>query len=548
MASIGTRVLSEIIRGRVLHAALKAGLVESLFKNYSERAVFRLVHEHFRSPMTMGQYPTLDTIQRQVPSFRMVHIPDDEGQIETRVGELREAVLRDDAFLVSKKYDQLLNANELTEAINYLKVESAKLSTVYGYGRGGFGLEEIVKSVKDSYKAAQDGSSNGIPWLWPTLTDDSRGKRPGDFIVFYGRMKSMKTWLSVASAVHDFKTFNKRVMFWSKEMSEEQIKLRMGSVFAEVDYQLLKKGQLPGDKFAQALNRLEELAYHFNESVEEKERMARKGAADIIVLAGRDAPVCLEFEDKDNENLKRRGRGTLYQAIEDWQPDIVYLDSFYHIRDIRADSQRQVWARILYLAEAVKDMATYFNIPVVANCQANREGEKLQGENLSEVAGGDAIARESDLIMRVLRKLIDGLDEEEYEGIRQEEIEQFKKLEEAQANLKTLRRDKSGRAGVPLKASWKAGRPLPEPLKRKGAELCLRLGGNRDGTLEAFTLKCIPGYDFSVINPSLNGKEIKDWLSQDDAAADAQKRAFEVGGKGTHPKIGKFTAPAKTKK
>lgn len=764
MASDGMRVICEILRSHALKPALRSGLTATTFQNYTERELFRYIDGHYRSSATKNQYPTIDMIKRRVPAFEMVDIPEDVGNIETLVQNLRERILENELTVVGKEFIEAVQARNIDAALDYIFKTIPNLSSRYTQRSSGFGIEEIIDGVRSSYADAQTGAAYGIPWLWKPLTDDTMGKRPGDFIVFYARMKQMKcvcegqrimmhngsyfpiedvpdtlnvpsytaktqkirfgsarrvvsgvkdcvetttesglqlrtsvdhlfmvpggeytsikklkpgdyvatartlpdwkprphecsedeaafiglslsyeyfqglnpprvpqkifrashtainsfltsyfrvskistdtaclkistqksllqdiqhllmrfsiratlkniasayqpaiyqlevlpknqptdddeifwekivsiknigrvpcydicitdgadpnfvvegfivhnTWLLIASAVHDYLAYNQRVLFWSREMSEEQVKLRMGSVFAGVDYQLLKKGGLPGNLFNHAMARLEILRNEFLNARTNKERRARRGERDLIILCGKDAPTSLDRSDEG---------GSLQAVVEEWEPDITYLDSFYHMKHTQADQQKQYWARIQCLSEALKDFSMDNKIPVVANAQANRLGEKLAGENLTEVAGSDAIAREADLVVRILKKLIPELYEPEYEGRRQQEIDAYDNQQRSLGNMIRIPTHKP--ITLPKKTNVLK---RPKPLERKGAEICLLPLGNREGTLEGFTIEVIPGYRFAVIRPNITQKEAKEWLKKDIDAADREIR------------------------
>ena len=504
MASAGYRVLSEIVRGRLMRAATQAGLKAEMFQDPLERKLFEYILLYWKSKETRKQYPTTELIKRKHPWFDVLDIDKDVGQIESLVDTLRVTSADSDLTTVMREVNDLLAAQQTEEAMDMLVKSIPKMAYRFKDKAGsGFGVEEIVDGTINAYEGAKKGTTFGVPWKWECLTIDTQGKKPGELVCFYGRMKSMKTWLLLASAAYDFEEQKQRVLVWSKEMSMEQLQLRLGAIFAKVDYQLLKKGLLPRKKLNEANARMKELRDRMFVSVDERARGSRTGIPDILVVAGRSAPSTVI---------------ELGALIEEWQPDVVYIDSFYHLKTARAEKERQMWASIQMLAEDLKDLATGCRIPIIIAAQANRLGEKLAGENLTEVAGSDAIARECDLIIRVLRKVDPELSEEDYEG----EFEKESKVTDAyRARLKTLKTlpanaMKLRSIGIPKKA---LAPDTKETLKRKGAELCLVLGGNREGTLEAFTIKCVPGYRFDVEKADLTYKEVKKWVKSDDEAA-----------------------------
>lgn len=297
------------------------------------------------------------------------------------------------------------------------------------------------------------------------------------------------TWLLLKCAVEDFVKYNQRVVIWSKEMPEDQMKLRLGSLIGDVDYQLQKAGALPPRMEKKLFNRLDEFSVTFRkkgETIQEEADIVRRK---LIVLCGRNAPRSIE---------------ELQTIIKNEGATAAYIDGFYHITCDRAERTTQLWARYHHISEAMKNLSIEEEVPVIATAQANREGEKVLGRNLTEVAGTDSLAREADLIMRAIMKKGRDLEEEDYEGAAGETHgRQVKGLRGArEPKSKYRRREKSGNKKSKRRA-------------RTSAEIALVLSGNRDGTLDAFSIHAVPGYNFNVISTEFSAESIQAWVKRD---------------------------------
>lgn len=854
MASIGTRLLSEILRTKNLSVALELGVKAEQFKDPEERAIFKYMVQFYRAPETQKGVPLFETIKRRFASFEESRIKSDAGRLSDIANELKLSSLESDVRGYAAYFKELAD-NDPVEALKAMihTLPQAYFDHTAGLGRG-FGVREILEGVEESYQNAQDGTIYGIPWPWDCLNEDTLGKHPGDFIVFYGRMKSMKcvcegqrvmgpdgsfekiedlgvtqapsytastgavrmadavqvvsgtkdsvevttesglalrtgknhlymvpgggyerirdlgpgdyvatarrlpdwkpsrdgfpikdahllgllvgdeqkpgdkrvpkrlfrssrkailsflaayldtggqfapksiawssaskelirdvqhllmrfgirgrieevttnfdtkayhlnvyskeqaallyelihplmliprkkdalkkitlsgdnpkrnvdgvpytkklydmiisakgdkpwprtgdskfdrsklfrtgygyrgsisrdlltifadafssqelrfeaetdiiwekisniedigrvpcydiciqddqdpnfvvegfvvhnTWLILHNAVNDFEKHNRRVMFWSREMDEKKLKLRLGSLLAKVDYQLLKKGRLPQNLYEMTRDKLRELVHFMDLSESEKEQRRDHDERDIIVLCGRTAPKSV---------------GDLETQVETWRPDILYVDSFYHLEP-KNKKESQYWLRVQYLAEELKSLALNKNIPVIGAAQANRSGEKMYGENMSDMAGSDAIGREADLVLRIIKKRKDNtLNEPEYEGALE------KARQERVVHLNNMR----SRLKVSVPDKVVEPKTDEDQTPRYGAELGIILPGNREGTLDAFKIHAVPGYNFEVISTDFTSEAAKQWVEDDNK--EAQKEAKKAKGR-----------------
>jgi hypothetical protein len=292
----------------------------------------------------------------------------------------------------------------------------------------------------------------------------------------------------------------KRVLIWSREMGRDKLGLRMAALLAQIDYQLFKKGMLPPNLKERAFSSLTHIANTTMEGIVEDARYA-----DIRLLAGADAPRSLEGLDTQ---------------VDDFDPDVIYLDSFYHLDSPSSRGVSVRWQRVANLAEDVKQYAEEKRLPLVAVHQANREGEKSYGNTLADMADADVIAREADLVIRVMKNPhVKELEEQEYEG-------EFRKiLQEHRVFKKSIKRHSRPIIRVVHDEDRLARALHMERLRKQaqlpriGGEVCCIPNGNREGVLEAFLINAIPAYNFDVITDQPDMSDVKEWIKQDDKAA-----------------------------
>lgn len=516
MAALEFRILTNILMEGSLTEAMRSGLVEEHFRDPDARMIYKFIHDHWFGLSTYKSVPTMGAVERRFPSFqKTAEDPYEQGALRALINELKmssfEANMRGlaNAFYEWVDADPHEAALKLKQAVDGALKETVEARTL--------DVDDVVDAAEKHYRDAQNGLIYGIPWPWDVMTEDTLGKRPGDFIVFYARMKMMKTWCMLYCASVDYLEHNCRVAIWSKEMAKEKMTLRLASLFAKVDYQLFKKGRLPKKLAQRAWETLHRLRTVVKNS--DGTTTLQQGRGSLLLMCGRDAPRTVE---------------ELKATIDPFQPDVLYLDSFYHLTPTKDFNSNQRWQRIGALAEETKELAEDLRIPIIAVHQANRLGEKTHGNTLADVADADIIAREADLVVRIImRRAARELREEEYEVAAEEEARrevQPKIPSVAGPSFSSRPVVKPGTLVQPVTPKKVTADPVvAENAKRlreinaprTGAELALVLGGNREGTLDAFTIFAVPGYNFRVSNVNCSEEDIKKWIEKDKKAESA---------------------------
>lgn len=506
MAALEDRVLTKMLQSGTMAEAIRLELTEDHFLSPEPRMIYRYMQQHWFNPATAGSLPTIGRIRRRWPSFTPTAVNDeDDGELRALVAELKMRAYDADARGMVDYFQELVEEDPV-DAVRVMRAALTELESKMssdGTGRG-MGLNDILSLAEEHYEGALTGAIYGVPWPWKCLTEDTLGKRAGDFVVFYGRMKSMKTWILLYCACVDFLVNNRRVLVWSREMSKLKLGLRMAALLAQVDYQLFKKGLLPPRVHQRAFEVLRSLVR--GSAREDVRRGAARGTRDLLLLAGNEAP-------RNLEGLK--------QKVHEFEPDVLYLDSFYHMDTARSMAMNVRWQRVACVAEDVKAYAEDDQVPIVAVHQANRLGEKTYGNTLADLADADVIAREADLIIRVLKSPgYKELYEDEYER----ELERFVRDAQRRARgprnsrMPTIKLGKGDKNHINKKLMERLVEQLDVP--RVGGELALVLGGNREGVLEAFTIKAVPAYNFEIITDRPDMKAIREWMKEDEKGAD----------------------------
>lgn len=501
--SLELKLISEILRQRNFAPCIKQTIGVDHFTDPDAAKVFEIIRLHYQSRDTRKTIPSIQSIRKRVPGFRMIPKADDDPELAAMVKQLKIEKLSTDLGSISDTVKEIVQNNEPEDALEFLKKQIGRIS-YHHEGSSGMRMEDVIASVFEQHDNALTGEAYGIPWTWDCLTRDTMGKKPGDLIFIYGRAKSMKTWVALKTAMDDYLVHKQRVLFWSREMSKNNMAMRIGSIAAGVDYQLLKRGMLPAPVWDKARDKLLNLKEAIERSPEVKKERKDRNQDDLFIFCGSQAPR--EFQE-------------LQGVIDETEPDIVVMDSFYHMTPTR--SGKSDHERIRYLIEDMKQLAVEIEKPVILIHQANREGEKTFGDTMTDFARSDAAAAECDLAIRVIRKKVSEIYEPEYEGY----------WDRAVKDLQNIRKKRgiqlNNKAPVPEDVKVKNRDPntiqVPD-YERTKAELALMMAGTRDGVLDGFVIEANPGYNFNVIKESVTPEEVREWLSQEPKLANEEKK------------------------
>jgi replicative DNA helicase len=237
-------------------------------------------------------------------------------------------------------------------------------------------INDLVREAFRTIEArGQDGTLTGEPTGFAELDDITSGLQPGELIIVAGRPSMGKTALGLNMAEHLAITGHRPALFFSLEMSRQQIAQRVLCSRARVDAHRLRRGR------------------HSNQDLERL-----KTAADDL----RAAPLLVD-DTADLTVLELRARARL--AFRRYQIRAIFVDYLQLMRLPRAES-RQV--EVATISRGLKALAKDLNVPVVAMAQLNRSPEdKTRRGNrprMSDLRESGAIEQDADVIMLLHRE------------------------------------------------------------------------------------------------------------------------------------------------
>lgn len=238
-------------------------------------------------------------------------------------------------------------------------------------------LSSAFSNILTRYGLLESGINMSCgPWPWNPMNEATGGFQPDDYIVFYGRPKSFKSWVLAYCIAHIFE-LNKRVLIYTKEMTQENIYMRIISCIAQIPYQPFRLGKLSYD---------EKMALYAAQAY----MNALQAQNNLVVLSGLDAPP---------------GGDTvawLRSKAEKYKPDFIAVDGMYLMSDMHSGTKDH--EKVRNISRDLRAMNLRLKIPLIATIQANRKAAEHEQANLDEIAFSDGIAQDATCIMRVINE------------------------------------------------------------------------------------------------------------------------------------------------
>ncbi len=236
-------------------------------------------------------------------------------------------------------------------------------------------LAELVREAFRSIENRGEGALTGEPTGFIELDELTCGLQAGELIIVAGRPSMGKTALGLNMAEHLAIVERRPVLFFSMEMSRQQVAQRILCSRARVDSHRLRRGRHSRDDMA----RLTEAANEI-----------------------RGAPLFVD-DTADLTVMELRARARM--AFRRNQIRAIFVDYLQLMRMPRSEN-RQV--EVAAISRGLKALAKDLNVPVIAMAQLNRSPEdKTRHGNrprMSDLRESGAIEQDADVIALLHRE------------------------------------------------------------------------------------------------------------------------------------------------
>jgi len=374
MANKEMQLISRIIHTGELNAIIDWGLTSDDFLSNEGRAMFNHLVGYYMQVGSSGSVIGPYAMTQFYPNF--VRCDDPTMTLSALCLEVRKQRLAIECQNRLGQVQQLLGLDPI-EALNMLNLATTELNAV-GIGKNNDrALGPAYNDIYSQYMLRKSGVDlSWGTWPWYPLQEATQGLQKDDYICFYGRPKSMKSWV-LAYFVSYLFNCGRRVLIYTKEMTQDNIFMRVIACIAEIAYQELRSGSLnPEQEYALSA------VGQYIRAMQANDR--------IICLSGKDAP-------KGGDTVP-----WLRAKIDKYKPEMFAVDGLYLMSDVhRAKKDHE---RVRNISRDMRQMILDTGVPGIVTLQANRAAAKNEDANLDEIAFSDSISQDCTAVIRVINE------------------------------------------------------------------------------------------------------------------------------------------------
>ena len=275
--------------------------------------------------------------------------------------------------LSNEAYDDHRKAEDILD-----RVERSIFSITQSGLRGGF--QPIDKILHESFEqldsiSSKEGGVIGVPSGLTDLDEVTAGFHPGDLIVIAGRPSMGKTALALNIARNAAIDHKIGIGFFSLEMANNQLAMRLLCTEAKVDSHLVRTGNLPRNQWVNLSTNVGTLA---------------------------EAPIYLD-DTPGISVLELRAKARRLKAEKD--VGLIIVDYLQLMQGPASESRQQ---EISNISRSLKGLAKELNLPVIALSQLSRAVENRSDRRplLSDLRESGAIEQDADVVIFLYRPFL----------------------------------------------------------------------------------------------------------------------------------------------
>ncbi len=380
MATPEHRLITRVLQTGEMKEVLSNGITPEDFLSLTQRSMWDLMVSYYENQQTSGSVVSPEMFQSRFPEFDLVEAP---GMTTAALcHELRSQRLTHQIKEAATQAIEEADTDPLAAAIRLRELSEEVLQ------RGNTNVSDVrlsdrIDTTIETYIRKEAGEIPPVlHWPWKPLDEETGGVADEDYVLFWGRPKSKKTFVVTYTMAHAYMEQQKRVLCYTKEMSPDNMLLRVAAFLGKLPYREMRLGKLSENDKNTLLDLREFIKYRAE---------ATDGRNDLIILSGQDA----------NGN---DGVSWLRSRVELYEPDVLFVDGLYLLKDDKSTKRAADWQRVMNISRDVRQMILKTKVPVIATMQANRSAAKNKEAALDEIAFADAVGQDITQGFRVINE------------------------------------------------------------------------------------------------------------------------------------------------
>ena len=371
MASIETQLIARIILSGNLRRNIEQNGNEGDFLTEENKQIYRMLRGYYsKYGEEMG--PALAST-KYFPNFDFRCV-DASATHDILLMHQREVVLKKYLQEGLKQIQETLEHNPENAVLSLQEMVTA----VHRMNKGkntdvmfGSAMERLI----DKYEQKKAGMAPCVcSWPWEPLNHESGGIQDDDYIVFYGRPKSKKTYTLTKIIAHGIE-MGKRIGIYTKEMTPDNIFQRIAAFLARIPYSDVRHATL--DPYCER---------RYRDVLEYAKEMSHENKI-----------VCLNARDAAGGDTP----SWLKAKAETFGFEMLFVDGLYLMTPDNPKISKPN-ERVAAISRALRDIPLATKIPVIATVQATRGASKHERGELDEIAFSDAISQDCTAAIRTI--------------------------------------------------------------------------------------------------------------------------------------------------
>lgn len=374
MASAEMQLVCKIIKDGCLKKVIEWGIGEDDFLSLEARGIFKQILAIYTNPETSGSVLGPGLAAEKFGQLNISEV-DTHTTVDHLCIEVRQRRLSKELKEGAQKAIEQADVSPL-DALTMLQLTTAAIMRLEAGKMTDVDFATGMEQVLDDYLKTESGEIVGkFTFPWGPMQEETGGGQEDDYIVFYGRPKSMKSWVLcflIAWMVAD----NLRVLVYTKEMTTRNIYKRIAACLAGLPYDDVRRGRLTPEQ-------VNILGYWVK---------VAKG------LAGQNRLVVLSAKDVS-------GRDTvswLRSKVDKYCPQVIFVDGLY-LMSPENPKISKTNERVESISRAMRQMILDTKTPVIATMQANRAAAKHENAEFDEIAFSDSLSQDCTMAIRVIK-------------------------------------------------------------------------------------------------------------------------------------------------
>jgi hypothetical protein len=353
------RLVSKIVRDRVIIPVLQRGIKDDWIVDDEVREVWKFIRKHYTS---YKEVPTAAVVKDNYPNFTLYNVEDTIDYLLDKMVEFRRRLLTKSGM---EQAIEKLQANDHEAALNEMSNTVTKVNEQGIQGTTHVDLTKNADARLEAYNSLLNHTLLGIPTGFEKIDEATAGLQGGQLITVIAPPKTGKSQIALQVAINTHEA-GFVPMFQSFEMNNHEQSQRHDSMRAHVSNSRYRQGKLKKDELARVTQMMD--------TVKQMKPFHLVDAINGLTI------------------------DSLMATAEQLKPDILFVDGVYLMMD-QVKGEANTPQALTNITRGLKRVAQRLDIPVIITTQTllwKMKGRKVSAESIGY---SSSFFQDSDVIL-----------------------------------------------------------------------------------------------------------------------------------------------------